>query len=294
MRELSIVNIAGYKFISVSEAKLLELRNNLKEKAVACSLKGTILLSVEGINSFLAGTRENIDIFVSYLKSISEFSDIHFKESFTDYQPFNRMLVRLKKEIIPMNISSVAPEKKTAPYLSPFELKKWYEEKRDMIVLDTRNDFEIQLGTFENAIDLHIAHFREFADAVDLMPAEMKEKPVVTFCTGGIRCEKAAELMAQKGFKNVYQLDGGILNYFEKCGGKFYNGDCFVFDQRVAVNSELKETQAKQCFDCRTPLIDANIKKCPRCGSELISKMLNNPPGLTASNTTPFCKGGTL
>lgn len=272
MSKLSIVNISGYKFVSIPEAQLPALRSDLREKALLFDLKGTILLSKEGINSFLAGTRENIDAFVSYLRSIPEFSDIWYKESFTDYQPFNRMLVRLKKEIIPMNISSVIPEKQTAPYVSPAELKKWYEEKRDMIVLDTRNDYEIELGTFENALDLHIAHFREFADAVDLMPAEMKEKPVVTFCTGGIRCEKAAELMMQKGFKNVYQLNGGILNYFEQCGGEFYHGDCFVFDQRVAVNSELKETEAKQCFDCRTPLIGGNIKKCPHCGSESISK----------------------
>src|SRR3990167_2869486 len=275
MSELSIVNIAGYKFVSLSEAALPELRNALKEKTTSLNLKGTILLSVEGINSFLAGTRAEIDAFVDYLKAIPEFSDIHYKESFTHYQPFNRMLVRLKREIIPMNQETVVPEKKTAPYISPTELKKWYQEKRDMIILDTRNDYEVALGTFENATDLHIAHFREFSDAVDMMPTELKEKPVVTFCTGGIRCEKAAELMSQKGFKNVYQLDGGILNYFEKCGGDFYQGDCFVFDQRVAVNSDLQETDAKQCFDCRAALHSHEITqgKCPHCGSKAISKM---------------------
>ena len=272
MTDLSIVNISGYKFVFLSETTLPTLRDHLKEKAVACSLKGTILLSVEGINSFLAGTREQIDAFVEYLRTIPEFSDIRYKESFTDYQPFNRMLVRIKKEIIPMGNEKVIPEKKTAPYISPEELKKWYEEKRDMIVLDTRNDFEISLGTFENAVDLNIAHFRDFSDAVDLLPAEAREKPIVTFCTGGIRCEKAAELMLQKGFNTVYQLDGGILNYFEKCGGDFYNGDCFVFDQRVAVDSALKETAAKQCFDCRTPL-SGNSVNCNQCGSSAVSKV---------------------
>ena len=274
MSELSIVNIAGYKFVSLSEAALPELRNALKEKTTSLNLKGTILLSVEGINSFLAGTRAEIDAFVAYLKAIPEFSDIHYKESFTHYQPFNRMLVRLKREIIPMNQETVVPEKKTAPYISPTELKKWYQEKRDMIILDTRNDYEVALGTFENATDLHIAHFREFSDAVDMMPTELKEKPVVTFCTGGIRCEKAAELMSQKGFKNVYQLDGGILNYFEKCGGDFYHGECFVFDQRVAVDSQLRETETKQCFDCRSPLRSAEVQdgKCPHCGSAAVSK----------------------
>ncbi|EKD77842.1 MAG: hypothetical protein ACD_42C00160G0002 [uncultured bacterium] len=274
MNQLPIVNLSGYRFVSLKEAQLPQMRVDIKTKAAECNLKGTILLSREGINAFLAGTRENSDAFVNYLRNIPEFANLHFKESFTDYQPFNRMLVRLKKEIIPMNKENVNPEKKTAPYVSPEELKQWYAEKRDMIVLDTRNDFEVALGTFENAVDLHIAHFREFNDAVDLLPPESKEKTVVTFCTGGIRCEKAAELMAQKGFKNVYQLDGGILNYFEKCGGDFYNGECFVFDQRVAVNSALQETDAKQCFDCRTPLQNNAIKdgKCPHCGSKSISK----------------------
>lgn len=272
---MNIVNLSGYRFVTLTEAQLQTLRVDLKSHALAHDLKGTILLSHEGINAFLAGSRENIDAYVAYLNTISEFEGMWFKESFTDYQPFNRMLVRIKKEIIPMNISSIIPEKATAPYVSPEELKQWYEEKRDMVVLDTRNDYEIEMGTFENALDLHIANFRDFVEAVDSMPAEMREKPIVTFCTGGIRCEKAAELMLQKGFKNVYQLNGGILNYFEKCGGAFYNGDCFVFDQRVAVNSELQETDAKQCFDCRAALQNSAIKEgtCPHCGSKSISKI---------------------
>ncbi len=275
MSELSIVNLSGYRFVSLTAEQLPSMRTDLKSKADVCQLKGTILLSSEGINAFLAGTRENIDSFVSFIQTYPEFAGLRFKESFTDYQPFNRMLVRLKKEIIPMNKDSVVPEKKTAPYVSPEEFRQWYQEKRDMVILDTRNDYEIALGTFKNAYDMHLKHFREFDDAIDFLPKEMKEKTVVTFCTGGIRCEKAAELMSQKGFTNVYQLDGGILNYFEKCGGDFYDGECFVFDQRVAVNSALQETNAKQCFDCRAPLQSHEVKdaKCPHCGSKSISKM---------------------
>lgn len=270
-----IVNLSGYRFVTLKEAGLTQLRVDLKNKAVECQLKGTILLSVEGINAFLAGTRENIDTYVAFIRTIPEFADIWFKESFSQYQPFNRMLVRIKKEIIPIRKDSIIPEKKTAPYVTPEELKQWYLEKRDMIVLDTRNDYEVQLGTFENAMDLHLAHFNEFDEAVDFLPAELKEKTIVTFCTGGIRCEKAAELMSQKGFKNVYQLHGGILNYFEKCGGDFYDGECFVFDQRVALNSALAETDTKQCFDCRTPLKTSDIHdgKCPKCGSKAVSKL---------------------
>ncbi|EKD77020.1 MAG: pseudouridine synthase, RluA family [uncultured bacterium] len=271
---LSIVNLSGYRFVSLHDTQLPQLRADLKAKTVACALKGTLLLSREGINVFLAGTRENIDAFLIFFRSIPEFTDMWFKESFTDYQPFNRMLVRLKKEIIPMGESTVVPSIKTAPYISPEELRQWYAENRDMVVLDTRNVYEIKLGTFDHAMDLHINHFREFNEAIDFLPDEMKEKIIVTFCTGGIRCEKAAELMAQKGFKNVYQLNGGILNYFEKCGGDFYHGECFVFDQRVAVNSALQETDAKQCFDCRAALKSPDVKegKCPQCGSKSISK----------------------
>ena len=292
---MTIVNLSGYRFVSITEAQLQLFRDDLKAHALAHDLKGTILLSHEGINAFLAGSRESIDAYVGYLNTIPAFEGMWFKESFTDYQPFNRMLVRIKKEIIPMNISSVIPEKATAPYVSPEELKQWYEEKRDMIVLDTRNDYEIEMGTFENATDLHLGHFREFADAVDLMPAEAREKPVVTFCTGGIRCEKAAELMLQKGFKKVYQLNGGILNYFEKCGGSFYNGDCFVFDQRVAVNSALQETDAKQCFDCRTPLRNEDIKdgRCVNCGSKSISKMMPSDQD-SAKNATMMADNGSI
>lgn len=274
MSELNIVNLSGYKFISIDEASLPIMRAAMKDKAIALALKGTILLSAEGINAFLAGSRENIDAYVAFLREYPEFEDLWFKESFTDYQPFNRMLVRLKKEIIPMGVESVHPERETAPHLSPEVFKQWYQEGKDMVVLDTRNDFEVEFGTFKDAIDLGLDKFRDFPEAIDYLPADMKEKPIVTFCTGGVRCEKAAELMLQKGFKHVYQLDGGIINYFEKCGGDYYNGECFVFDQRVAVDSDLNETKAVQCFDCRTALQPEDIKngKCPSCGSEAISK----------------------
>ena len=274
MNALPIVNLSGYRFVTIKESELPTLRAELKNKAIEHQLKGTILLSTEGINAFLAGTRKQIDQYISFLQSIPAFADMWFKESFSDYQPFNRMLVRIKKEIIPIRKDSIIPSIKTAPYVTPEELKQWYLEKRDMIVLDTRNDYEVQLGTFENAMDLHLPHFNKFDEAVDFLPEDMKEKTIVTFCTGGIRCEKAAELMAQKGFKNVYQLHGGILNYFEKCGGDFYRGECFVFDQRVALNSALQETDTKQCFDCRSPLKTQDIleAKCPQCGSKSISK----------------------
>lgn len=265
---MNIVNIACYKFVTIPASVLPTLRAALKEKALGCELKGTVLLSTEGINLFLAGLREDIEAFKACLASYEYFTDLVYKESFSAEKPFTRMLVRLKKEIIPLGKPDIQPEKKTAPRLSPAEFKRWYETQEDMIVLDTRNDYEVALGTFEDAVDLHLDHFRNFADAVDLLPESAKEKPVVTFCTGGIRCEKAAEWMLQKGFKNVYQLDGGILKYFEECGGDFYNGECFVFDKRVALDSQLQETQTTQCYACRTPLTVAEQRadgSCPHC-----------------------------
>lgn len=265
------VNISAYKFVNLQEESLPEFRSKLKDKAVECELKGTILLSVEGINCFLSGTRENMDGYQSFLRQIPEFSDLWYKESFSDHQPFTRMLVRLKKEIIAFGYDEVQPAKHTAPYVTPEELKQWYDEGKEMIVLDTRNDYEVELGTFEKAIDLNIAHFRYFPDAIAMLPEEMKDKIIVTCCTGGIRCEKAAEFMLNKGFKKVYQLHGGILNYFEKCGDAHYDGECFVFDKRVAVDPQLKETATKQCYACRAPIpVHAQNKDvvCSECGCQ--------------------------
>ncbi len=249
-----ILNIAAYRFVHLSMDDLPTLRGRLKDKANQYQLKGTILLSEEGINLFLAGLADNVEKFQAVLNGITSFKDLTYKNSWSKEQPFTRMLVRLKKEIISMGCEEVQPEKHTAPYISPEDFKEWYDKNKDMVVLDTRNDYEMRLGTFKNAVDLNLDHFRQFPQAIKQLSKEAKNKPVVTFCTGGIRCEKAAELLLSEGFNEVYQLDGGILNYFEQCGGDHYDGDCFVFDKRVAVDAQLKETEALLCFSCREPL----------------------------------------
>ena len=266
---MHFVNISAYKFVTLTPEQTIDMRFKFKEKALALHMKGTILLSLEGVNMFLAGTRENMDAMKAYVTSFAEFEDLWFRESFSDHQPFNRMLVRLKKEIISMGCAEIEPEKHTAPHLEPKEFKQWYDEGKDMVVLDTRNDYEIRLGTFEKAVDLNIDHFRQFPEAIARLPESFKKKPVVTFCTGGVRCEKAAELMERAGFENVYQLNGGIINYFDEVGGEHYDGDCFVFDKRVALNSKLEETDSVQCYMCREPLtmeqLDACRGECPYC-----------------------------
>lgn len=268
---LPIVNIAAYKFVPLGD--LETRRDRLKALCVSLGLKGTILLSPEGMNCFLAGTRSAIDQFLSELRSDEALSDLQVKESFSDRQPFNRMLVRLKNEIIAFGIEEASPLKRTSPKLSPAELKQWLDEGRPVTLLDTRNDYEVKLGTFEHAVDLELDTFRNFPAALEKLPAEAKEQPIVMFCTGGIRCEKAGPFMQQLGYENVFQLDGGILKYFEEIGGAHWNGECFVFDQRVSLDSELKETETKQCFTCQSPVTPWEQRSeqyvpgqsCPHC-----------------------------
>lgn len=248
-----IINISSYRFVNIAEDRLPELRASLRSRTRAAGMKGTILLSPEGINLFVAGTREQIELLRSMLDETEEFRGLDFKESPSTDQPFTRMLVKIKKEIIAFGQDSVDPLKHVAPYITPQELAEMYAENEDMIVLDTRNDYEIQLGTFDDAVGLDIKNFRDFPAALANAGLD-KSKTVVTFCTGGIRCEKAAEFMLQQGFKDVRQLEGGILRYFEHIGQDHYHGECFVFDKRVAVNHELNETATVQCYECRSPI----------------------------------------
>jgi len=264
-----MINVSAYKFVRLQEDYLAVLKVELLTKAKQLGLKGTILLSVEGINLFISAMPEIIEEYKQFLASYDEFADLPFKDSPSKDQPFTRMLVRIKKEIISMGVDEVVPHEHTAPYISAEDLKSAYDADEDIVILDTRNDYEIALGKFHDAIELDIKSFREFPDAISKLPENIKHKKIVTYCTGGIRCEKAAEYMQQQGFTDVCQLDGGILKYFEECGGNYYDGECFVFDKRVAVNSKLDETNTKQCFACRMPLTDkdqADYPTCPHCG----------------------------
>ena len=248
-----VMNISAYLFQDIAADYLPELRQTLLDQCRGLNLKGTILISPEGINAFLAGKPSAVEEALHFINDLG-FKDLPVKVSYSDDQPFKRMLVRIKKEIIAFGFDSVKPAQHTAPHLAPEELHKWYAEGEDMLVLDTRNDYEVKMGKFKDAHDFDIRTFREFPDKINELKQDWADKPVVTYCTGGVRCEKAAEYMLQQGFKKVYQLDGGILNYFEQCGGDNYEGDCFVFDSRVAVNPKQEETSAVVCFACREPM----------------------------------------
>ena len=250
--EQAIVNIAGYRFVDLPDRD--SLRQPMIDACASSQLRGTILLAHEGINFFLAGDEQGIEAFLSFLDEDVRFLDIPLKRSHTTYQPFNRMNVRLKQEIISIGMDEVKPAEFTGDTIAPTEFKQWLDEGKSVTVLDTRNDYEIRLGTFENAVDLDITSFRAFPAAIETLPEDIKDTPVVMFCTGGIRCEKASVVMLEAGFKDVRQLEGGILGYFEQVGGAHWNGDCFVFDHRVALTPELEESDAVQCFACRQPL----------------------------------------
>jgi UPF0176 protein len=232
---MKILNIAGYKFITLTA--LSELQTSFLEKCRALSLKGTILLSAEGINITLSGEFSQITAFKDSLLQDERFADITFRESLSETVSFKRLKIKLKNEIITLRRPEVRPENERAPSISPEEFKQWLDENRDITILDTRNDYEVKLGTFDNAINLHIGDFSEFPKAAE---AINRDKPVVMFCTGGIRCEKAGIHLLNAGFPNVYQLEGGILNYFTRVGSAHYHGDCFVFDERVALNPKLE------------------------------------------------------
>ncbi|MBX9567275.1 MAG: sulfurtransferase [Candidatus Obscuribacterales bacterium] len=249
---MSIVNIACYKFVPVSEPELW--REPLKERCQSLELRGTIILAPEGINLFLAGSRAAIDSFVQYLRKDplfgGSFDELEIKESFSESQPFRKMVVRLAKEIITMRHSETpCPSQKRAPAVSAKTLKVWLDrgyddDGREVVLLDTRNQFEVDLGTFENAKSLEIGMFSEFPSEFEKFnqSISLADKTVVSFCTGGVRCEKAVLFMENLGLPKVFQLDGGILRYFEEVGGEHWQGECFVFDDRYALDPALQPT----------------------------------------------------
>ena len=259
-----------YKFTPIKKTK--ELQKLALEKALSLDLKGTLLVAEEGLNGMISGKDEAISSFKAYLELQDDVGALDFKLSYYDDVSFRRMLVKVKKEIITIR-QDLDPLKETGHYLPPEDLEKWYEEGRDMLVLDTRNDYEVAMGTFEGAIDPKIKSFEAFTDYVDEHLEELKEKPVVTFCTGGIRCEKATAYMKQKGIEDVYQLEGGIIRYFEamkklsKDG--HWNGECTVFDKRKAITKHLEPSKKIICYVCLLEKTEEGMSKVEAPGGEI-------------------------
>ena len=249
-----------YKFVEIKD--MLSLQDNLYNICEENNIMGTILIADEGINGTISGKNNKIKKTISSLTSDERFSDIEIKYSSTDKQPFHRMKVRLKKEIVTIGIPEINPNKKVGRYVKP---EDWNEliSNPDVVVIDTRNKYETKIGSFQNALDPKTASFREFPDWVKKFKnsEENANKKIAMFCTGGIRCEKASSLMKEEGFEDVYHLQGGILKYLETVDkeNSLWNGECFVFDQRVCLTDELEVGSYKMCFACRMPITEKEM-----------------------------------
>jgi len=250
-----IVVAALYQFVTLDDFDAL--REPLLQACIAAGVKGTLLLAQEGINGTLAGRREGIDKVLAYLRSDVRLSNLVHKESYDDHMPFYRMKVKLKKEIVTMGVSGIDPNTVVGTYVKP---QDWNELVNDpeVVLLDTRNDYEVGIGTFAGAVDPQTTTFREFPRYVRDNYDPAKHKKVAMFCTGGIRCEKASAFMLKEGFEEVYHLEGGILKYLEEVPPQDskWEGECFVFDSRVAVNHKLEKGQYDQCYGCRHPITE--------------------------------------
>jgi UPF0176 protein len=271
---------ALYKFVSLPNYAALQ--PNIHEACVAHHIKGTILLAREGINGTIAGLPADIHKVLNFLRTDAtfegKFANLEHKESYADEHPFYRMKVKLKKEIVTMGVPSVNPNNTVGTYVKPEDWNALISDP-DVILLDTRNDYEVHIGTFKGAVDPKTTTFREFPQYVAQNLDKTKHKKVAMFCTGGIRCEKASSYMLEQGFDEVYHLQGGILKYLEtvKKEESLWQGECFVFDQRVAVKHGLEVGEYDQCYACRMPLSPVELKSpqytagisCPHCYSSL-------------------------
>jgi len=255
-----IVVCAMYKFVTLENYQ--ELRQPILNVMLESKVRGTLLLANEGINGTVAGSREGVDNLLKYLKSDPRLATLDYKESYDEEMPFYRSKVKLKKEIVTLGVENIDPNKVCGKHVKPKDWNALISDP-DVVLVDTRNDYEVEIGTFKNAVNPHTETFREFPEYVDKNLDPKKQKKVAMFCTGGIRCEKSTALMLEKGFEEVYHLEGGILKYLEEVPKEetMWEGECFVFDSRVAVNHDLEKGIYDQCFACRMPITEEDKLK---------------------------------
>jgi UPF0176 protein len=267
-----IIVCALYKFVTLENYQ--SLRQPLHTVMESNQLRGTLLLAKEGINGTVAGSRQAVDSLLDWLRSDPRLADIDHKESLTDIPPFNRTKVKLKKEIVTMGIEGIDPKRVVGTYVNPRDWNKLISDP-DIILVDTRNDYEVKVGTFKNAINPNTESFRDFPQYIKDNLDPDKHQKIAMFCTGGIRCEKSTAFLKEQGFNEVYHLKGGILKYLEEVPEQetLWEGECFVFDDRVTVNLQLEKGNYDQCHACRMPITAADKASdkyqqgcaCPHC-----------------------------
>nr|WP_115718670.1 rhodanese-related sulfurtransferase [Gallaecimonas mangrovi] len=267
---------ALYKFTRLPDFEAFQ--QPLLDVMAENDVKGTLLLAAEGINGTVCGPRQGIDKLKTYLNSQPQFAGMSYKESFSDEQAFYRTKVKLKKEIVTMGVEGIDPNKVVGTYVKPADWNALISDP-EVLLVDTRNDYEVAVGTFKGALDPNTKAFRDFPAYVQEHLDPSKHKKVAMFCTGGIRCEKSTAYLKEQGFDEVYHLEGGILKYLEEVPAKesLWEGECFVFDQRVTVKHGLLQGSFDQCFACRRPISDEDKASdqyiqgvaCPHCYDEM-------------------------
>lgn len=271
-----LVVAAVYKFVKLDDCA--SMREPLQARCEELAITGTLLLATEGINGTIAGTRAGIDLILAYLRSDPRLGNLEHKESAADLPPFYRMKVKLKNEIVTMGVPGIDPTERVGQYVKPEDWNALINDP-DVLLIDTRNDYEVEVGTFKGALDPHITTFREFPEYVKNHINPQQKPRIAMFCTGGIRCEKASAYMLEQGFPEVYHLQGGILKYLENvpASDSLWQGECFVFDQRVAVGQGLAPGHYELCYGCSRPITseDKTSEKyqsgisCPNCFDRL-------------------------
>ena len=253
---------AFYKFVTLENAEIL--RDSLRKLCDENAIKGTILLAHEGINATISGDEISLHRVLDWIKNDARFADLKVKISRHESQPFARLKVKIKPEIVTLGMPEISPTKVVGVYVRP---RDWNDliSQDDVLVLDTRNDYEVEVGTFANAINPRTRSFRQFPEAVEKLEVD-KKTPIAMFCTGGIRCEKASSLLVEAGFEHVYHLQGGVLQYLEDVSPEdsLFKGECFVFDERVALDGGLKRGEWMLCAKCGQP-VQMGKEKCARC-----------------------------
>lgn len=261
-----VTNVAGYQFIEIADIESVHER--LQTIADQTHLKGSIFISPEGVNISLAGDRKDIDFILHKMETTCGFHQLLLNFTYSPTIPFKRLLIKNRDTLVAIGHSTGTGKQSSPthlPHITSATLKQWLDDGMDFTLLDLRNDFEYRLGSFNRARHLGLRNFRELKNSIDRLDDIPKDKPVVTFCTGGIRCEKGAPFIARRGFERMLQLKGGILDYLSTSGADHWHGDCFVFDERISLDSRLQPTFARLCRSCQTPLQDSEEQFCTAC-----------------------------